>query len=48
MMGEQTVMKKALFYSFSLEDHFSQDHLMSSIDRPVSDLLQHPTAAFFA
>ena len=35
MMGERTVMQEALFYSFSLEDHVPQDHLLRSIDRFV-------------
>jgi len=35
MMGERAVMQEALFYSFSLEDHVPQDHLLRSIDRFV-------------
>lgn len=35
MMGEQTVMQEALFYSFSIEDHVPADHLLRSIDRFV-------------
>jgi len=35
MMGERTLMQEALFYSFSLEDHVPQDHLLRSIDRFV-------------
>jgi transposase len=33
MMGERTVLQEALFYSFSLEGHVPQDHLLRSIDR---------------
>jgi hypothetical protein len=35
MMGERTVMQEALFYSFSIEDHVSTDHLLRLIDRFV-------------
>src|SRR6202051_1123967 len=35
MMGERTVLQESLFYSFSLEGHVPQDHLMRSIDRFV-------------
>jgi len=35
MMGERTVMREALFYSFSIEDHVPTDHLLRSIDRFV-------------
>ena len=31
MMGERTVMQQSLFYSFNLEDHVPQDHLLRSI-----------------
>ena len=35
MMGERTVMQEALFYSFRIEDHVPEDHLLRSIDRFV-------------
>jgi transposase len=35
MMGERTVLQEALFYSFRIEDHVPQDHLLRSIDRFV-------------
>ncbi|MGB3472061.1 MAG: IS1182 family transposase [Erythrobacter sp.] len=35
MMGERTVAQEALFYSFNLERHVTQDHLLRSIDRFV-------------
>lgn len=35
MMSERTVMQKALFYSFSLEQHIPADHMLRSIDRFV-------------
>lgn len=35
MMGERTVAQEALFYSFNLERHVPQDHLLRSIDRFV-------------
>lgn len=35
MMGERTVMQKALFYSFGIEDHVPADHTLRSIDRFV-------------
>src|SRR3984893_11315597 len=35
MMGERTVLQESLFYSFSLDDHVPQGHLMRSIDRFV-------------
>jgi transposase len=43
MMGERTVMQEALFYSFSLERHVPEDHLLRSIDRFVdlSGLREH-------
>src|ERR1700731_3745468 len=34
-MGEGTVLQESLFYSFSLEGHVPQDHLLRSIDRFV-------------
>jgi transposase len=34
-MGERTVMQEALFYSFSLERHVPDDHLLRRIDRFV-------------
>lgn len=35
MMGERTVMQERLFYSFRIEDHVPEDHLLRSIDRFV-------------
>lgn len=35
MMGERTVMQEALFYSFRIEDHVPEDHLLRSVDRFV-------------
>ena len=35
MMGKRTVLQESLFYSFSLEGHVPQDHLLRSIDRFV-------------
>jgi transposase len=35
MMGNRTVMQEALFYSFSLEDHVPQSHLLRAVDRFV-------------
>src|SRR6202040_2238997 len=35
MRGERTVLQESLFYSFSLEGHVPQDHLLRSIDRFV-------------
>ena len=35
MMGERTVMQEALFYSFRIEDHVPQDHLLRSVERFV-------------
>ena len=35
MMGERTVAQEALFYSFSLEQHVPEDHLLRSIERFV-------------
>jgi hypothetical protein len=35
MMGERTVMREALLYSFSLEQHVPADHLLRAIDRFV-------------
>jgi hypothetical protein len=35
MMGERTVVQRALFYEFSLERHLPADHLLRSIDRFV-------------
>ena len=35
MMGERTVMQEALFYSFRIEDHVPNDHLLRAIDRFV-------------
>ena len=36
MMGARTVMHEALFYSFSLEDHVPQSHLLRAVDRFVN------------
>ena len=36
MMGERTVMQEALFYSFRIEDHVPEDHLLRAIDRFVN------------
>src|SRR5512139_1818296 len=43
MMGERTVIQEALFYSFSLERHVPDDHLLRRIDRFVdlSRLREH-------
>jgi transposase len=43
MMGHQTDSQKKLFYSFNLEDHVPQNHLLRGIDRylDLSDLRQH-------
>lgn len=35
MMGERTVAQEAQFYSFNLERHVPQDHLLRSIDQFV-------------
>ncbi|ANI79221.1 hypothetical protein EP837_02827 [Sphingobium sp. EP60837] len=35
MMGARAVMQEALFYSFSLEDHVPQSHLLRAVDRFV-------------
>jgi transposase len=35
MMGERTVLQESLFYSFNVEDHVPQEHLLRSIDRFV-------------
>ena len=35
MMGARRVMQEALFYSFSLERHVPDDHLLRQIDRFV-------------
>jgi transposase len=35
MMGERTVAQEALFYSFSLERHVPESHMLRSIDRFV-------------
>jgi hypothetical protein len=34
-MGERAVAQEALFYSFNLERHVPEDHLLRSIDRFV-------------
>ena len=33
MIGERTVMQEALFFSFSLERHVPNDHMLRKIDR---------------
>ncbi|MCY1669479.1 IS1182 family transposase [Novosphingobium sp. SL115] len=35
MMGARTVVQEALFYSFSLEDHVPQSHLLRAVDHFV-------------
>lgn len=35
MMGARTEMEEALFYSFRLEDHVPQSHLLRAVDRFV-------------
>ncbi len=42
-MGERTVMQEALFYSFSLERHVLDDHLLRRVDRFVdlADIREH-------
>lgn len=32
MMGERTVMQKALFYGISLEHHVPADHMLRSVE----------------
>lgn len=43
MMGPQAGSQERLFYSFNLEDHVPQNHLLRGIDRylDLSDLRQH-------
>jgi transposase len=43
MIGFKTDKQKRLFYSFDLEDHVPQNHLLRGIDRflDLSDLRQH-------
>ena len=43
MMGQQTDSQEHLFYSFNLEDHVPQSHLLRGIDRflDLSDFRQH-------
>jgi len=43
MIGFQTDKQKHLFYSFDLENHIPQNHLLRSIGRflDLSDLRQH-------
>jgi hypothetical protein len=36
MMGARQVERAALFYSFSLEGHVPQDHMLRAIDRFVA------------
>ena len=49
MMGCQTDSQKRLFYSFNLEDHVPQNHLLRGINQylDLSDLRQH-LAAFYS
>jgi len=48
MMGQQAVTQAKLFYTFSLEEHVPQDHLLRGIDRflDLSDLRQHLSAFY--
>ncbi len=43
MMGSQVGGQERLFYSFDLEDHVPQNHLLRGIDRflDLNDLRQH-------
>lgn len=43
MMGQQAGSQNRLFYSFNLEDHIPQDHLLRGIDQclDLSELRQH-------
>jgi transposase len=43
MMGQQAGSQERLFYSFNLEDHVPEDHLLRGIDRffDLRDLRQH-------
>ena len=43
MMGSQTGSQDRLFYSFNLEDHIPQNHLLRNVDRclDLSELRQH-------
>src|ERR1700735_2592420 len=43
MMGERRMMQEALFYSFSLERHVPDNHLLRKIDRFVdlSEIRRH-------
>ncbi len=44
MMGERTVMQEALFYSFSLERHVPDDHLLRRIGtRSSTSLIWSPS-----
>jgi hypothetical protein len=48
MMGPRQVEKAALFYSFSLESHVPQDHILRAIDRFVTlGDLRRPLAPFY-
>jgi len=35
MVGARTVMQEALFYSFSLDEHVPQSHLLRAVERAV-------------
>lgn len=43
MMGQQDDSQDRLFYSFNLEDHVPQDHLLRGIDRALdlSEFREH-------
>ena len=43
MMGQQQGGQESLFYSFNIEDHVPQNHLLRGIDRylDLGELLQH-------
>ena len=43
MMGSQTGSQDRLFYSFNLDEHIPQNHLLRSMDRclDLSELRQH-------
>ena len=49
MMGHQGGVQDKLFYSFNLDDHVPQSHLLRGIDR-VFDLddLRHHLAPFYS
>ncbi len=49
MMGQRSVGQEQLFYSFNLEEHVPQDHLLREID-PFLDLgdLRRHLAEFYS